>query len=75
MRLVVEYVSAQVWNGANVVKIFEVMGMIIKDDDGDNGEEGNTFVEWYMPCLKYIYREIKRRYPGTTLMVFTRGPR
>ena len=52
MRLVVEYVSAQVWNGANVVKIFEVMGMIIKDDDGDNGEEGNTFVEWYMPCLK-----------------------
>ena len=35
-----EYALDQVWNGANVVQIFEATGMTIKDGDNDNKEEG-----------------------------------
>ena len=28
--------------------IFEAMGMMIKDDDNDYGEEGKMFEEWCM---------------------------
>ena len=39
-RVVAEYVLDQVWNGVNVVQIFEATGMTIKDGDNDNKEEG-----------------------------------
>ena len=39
-RVVAEYVLDQVWNGVNVVQIFEAMGITIKGGDNDNKEEG-----------------------------------
>jgi uroporphyrinogen decarboxylase len=65
-KLVIEYMSAQVENGAHMLQIFEAMGMMIDKENFD------TFA---LPCLQEISRELKTRFPGVPLMVFCRGAR
>jgi uroporphyrinogen decarboxylase len=63
-KIVVEYMSAQVENGAHMLQVFEAMGMMIDED---------KFYEYAMPCLKVIATELKARFPDVPLMVFARG--
>lgn len=63
-KIVIEYMSKQVENGAHMLQVFEAMGMMI---DKDN------FKKYAMPCLRAIAKEIKQRYPTVPLMVFSRG--
>ena len=65
-KVVVEYMSAQVENGAHMLQIFEAMGMMIDEDN---------FNKFALPCLKAIKTELRERYPDVPLMVFTRGAR
>lgn len=65
-KLVIEYMSAQVENGAHMLQVFEAMGMMIDEDNFD---------KFAMPCLKDIARELKLRFPEVPLMVFSRGAR
>jgi uroporphyrinogen decarboxylase len=65
-KLVIEYMSAQVEHGAHMLQVFEAMGMMI---DKEN------FTTFALPCLKEISRELKTRFPGVPLMVFSRGAR
>ena len=44
-RAVAEYTLDQVWNIMHVVQIFDAMGMMIKDDDDNDGEGLNIFEE------------------------------
>jgi uroporphyrinogen decarboxylase len=62
--IVTEYLAAQVEAGAHMLQIFEAMGMMIDDDN---------FVNFAMPCLEKIGKELKSRYPKVPLMVFCRG--
>ena len=55
-----------------MVHIFDSTGMMIKDDYDGNVEESNMFEEWCMSCLEGIVVELKKRYPGLTLMIFYR---
>jgi len=63
-KVIIEYMSAQVEAGANMLQLFEAMGMMI--------DEAN-FEEYAMPCLKEIATELKARFPDVPLMVFSRG--
>lgn len=63
-KLVVEYMSAQVENGAHMLQLFEAMGMMI--------DEAN-FNKYALPCLREIATELKVRFPDVPLMVFARG--
>lgn len=63
-KLIVEYMSAQIENGAHMLQVFEAMGMMIGEDDF------NTFA---LPCLHEIASELMYRFPGVPLMVFARG--
>ena len=63
-KIVVEYLSAQVENGAHMLQVFEAMGMMI--------DEKNFYV-YAMPCHKVIATELKARFPDVPLMVFSRG--
>jgi len=63
-KIVVEYMSAQVENGAHMLQVFEAMGMMIDQD---------KFYEFAMPCLKVIADELKARFPNVPLLVFARG--
>jgi uroporphyrinogen decarboxylase len=65
-KLVVEYMSAQVENGAHMLQVFEAMGMMIDEE---------KFHQFALPCLKEISRELKTRFPDVPLMVFSRGAR
>lgn len=62
--IVIEYMSAQVENGAHMLQLFEAMGMMITED---------KFYEFAMPCLEKIGSTLKERYPDIPLMVFSRG--
>ena len=63
-KIVIEYMSAQVENGAHMLQVFEAMGMMIDEDN---------FKKYCMPSLEAIQKELKKRYPDVPLMVFSRG--
>lgn len=65
-KIVVEYMSAQVENGAHMLQVFEAMGMMIDEENFDR---------FALPCLKEISREMKGRFPDVPLMIFSRGAR
>lgn len=62
--IVIEYMSAQVENGAHMLQLFEAMGMMIDEE---------KFYEFAMPCLDKIASTLKERYPDIPLMGFARG--
>ncbi len=63
-KLVIEYMSAQVENGAHMLQVFEAMGMMTDE---------LNFRKYALPCLQEIATELKGRFPDVPLMVFARG--
>jgi len=63
-KVIIEYMSKQVENGTHMLQVFEAMGMMIDEE---------YFDRFALPCLEEISRELKSRYPGVPLMVFSRG--
>jgi uroporphyrinogen decarboxylase len=61
---VIEYTSAQIDAGADLIQIFEAMGNFIDKD---------LFEEWALPYMNKITKELKLRYPHIPLLIFPRG--
>jgi len=62
--VVIDYTSAQVDAGADMIQIFEAMGMFISEE---------SFRKHAMPCMEKIAKELRKRHPDTPLLVFPRG--
>lgn len=63
-NVVIDYLSAQIQAGADMVQVFEAMGMFISEED---------FYEWALPSMKTIATTLKAKHPDVPLMVFPRG--
>jgi uroporphyrinogen decarboxylase len=63
-KTVIEYTSAQIEAGADMMQIFEAMGEFISKE---------SFYKHALPCMKTIADELRRRHPDTPLLVFPRG--
>eukprot|EP00802_Teleaulax_amphioxeia_P013171 Tamp_13219.p1 GENE.Tamp_13219~~Tamp_13219.p1 ORF type:complete len:437 (+),score=126.50 Tamp_13219:186-1313(+) len=61
---VIEYTSAQIDAGADMMQIFEAMGEFISKD---------SFYKFALPCMQKIATELRKRHPGVPLLVFPRG--
>eukprot|EP00639_Heterosigma_akashiwo_P032963 CAMPEP_0194724682 /NCGR_PEP_ID=MMETSP0296-20130528/23364_1 /TAXON_ID=39354 /ORGANISM="Heterosigma akashiwo, Strain CCMP2393" /LENGTH=409 /DNA_ID=CAMNT_0039628805 /DNA_START=37 /DNA_END=1266 /DNA_ORIENTATION=+ len=62
--VIIEYMVAQVEAGADLLQVFEAMGMFISPEN---------FAEWCLPQLERLCAALKERCPGVPLMVFARG--
>lgn len=62
--IIIDYTSAQIEAGADMIQIFEAMGDFILETD---------FYIWSMPYMKRIATELKQKYPNIPLLVFPRG--
>lgn len=62
--IVIDYTSAQIEAGADMIQIFEAMGDFISEKD---------FNQWALPCMSQISSSLKARYPHIPLLVFPRG--
>lgn len=63
-KTVIEYTSAQIEAGADMMQIFEAMGEFISKD---------SFYKFALPCMRRIADELRKRHPNTPLLVFPRG--
>jgi uroporphyrinogen decarboxylase len=62
--VVIEYTSAQIEAGADMMQIFEAMGDYIPEP---------LFYEWSLPSMKRIAEALRARHPTVPLLVFPRG--
>lgn len=62
--VVIDYMSAQIEAGADLMQVFEAMGEYINESD---------FYKWALPCMERIANELKAKYPDIPLLVFPRG--
>eukprot|EP00640_Fibrocapsa_japonica_P001150 CAMPEP_0113935246 /NCGR_PEP_ID=MMETSP1339-20121228/2426_1 /TAXON_ID=94617 /ORGANISM="Fibrocapsa japonica" /LENGTH=422 /DNA_ID=CAMNT_0000937319 /DNA_START=42 /DNA_END=1307 /DNA_ORIENTATION=+ /assembly_acc=CAM_ASM_000762 len=62
--VVIEYMSAQVENGCEMLQVFEAMGSFIAPE---------SFQEFALPAMTRIARTLKDRHPNVPIMVFPRG--
>ena len=63
-KIVIEYTSAQITAGADMMQIFEAMGEFISEED---------FYKWALPCMTRISSELRRRHPTVPLLAFPKG--
>ena len=61
---VIDYMSAQIVAGADLMQVFEAMGEFVPEE---------KFYQWCLPCLRKIAMELRKRHPDTPLLVFPRG--
>eukprot|EP01039_Chlorochromonas_danica_P003464 gene3463-3794_t len=62
--VIIDYLSAQVEAGADMLQVFEAMGDYISEQD---------FYTWALPRLERIRVVLKERYPHIPVLVFPRG--
>ena len=62
--IVIEYTSAQIKAGADMMQIFEAMGEFINEED---------FYKWALPCMTRISTELRKRHPTVPLLAFPKG--
>ena len=62
--IVIEYTSAQIKAGADMMQIFEAMGEFINEED---------FYKWALPCMTRISSELRIRHPTVPLLAFPKG--
>ena len=61
---VIDYMSAQIEAGADLMQVFEAMGEFVCEE---------KFYRWCLPCLRKIAMELRKKHPTTPLLVFPRG--
>lgn len=62
--VVIDYLSAQIEAGADLIQVFEAMGEFIDE---------TSFKKWALPCLERIAQELRSRHPNTPFLIFPRN--